>query len=296
MPPVIRPEEKGRVTHLAASQGANYAGTSGTFGIIGNPSLASETKAEFGNEGKLASRFRAVPFAFRDSSRVERIWSFASPSVSLISARLGSRLTEANPIVGPFAVSVLVRGKGVRMTLQPSRKLTAFVLICSIWLLPVEPVLAARTRGTGQAAPTNPKAAVVVRDVALQAGGVLRGQVVDKQGQPCAGVPVTVTKTGVANAAPVAARTDDAGRFQCPDLTGGVYFVETADGGAICRLWAPNTAPPAAVPAALVVQGQGPVRANLANLSPWGWTLIGLGVAAAIAIPLILSQDDDDGS
>ena len=50
------------------------------------------------------------------------------------------------------------------------------------------------------------------------------------------------------------------------------------------------------MPAALVVQGQGPVRANLANLSPWGWTLMGLGVAAAIAIPLILSQDDDDGS
>jgi hypothetical protein len=182
------------------------------------------------------------------------------------------------------------------MRLQPNRKVTAFMLICSMWLLPAQQVLAARPPGTGQPTPNAAGAAVVVRDVALQAGGVLRGQVVDKQGQPCARVPVTITKTGVAQAAPVAARTDDAGRFLCRDLTGGVYLVETAEGGAICRLWAPHTAPPAAVPAALVVQGEGPVRANLANISPLGWTLIGLGVAAAIAIPLILTRDDDDGS
>jgi hypothetical protein len=179
------------------------------------------------------------------------------------------------------------------MRRQPKRWVTVCVLICSLALVPAYQVVAAGPRAGG---PSEPAAAVVVRDLALQAGGVLRGQVLDKQGKACAGVPVAVSKAGATNDPPVTTRTDDQGRFQFQDLAGGIYHLGTTEGGTICRLWAPNTAPPAAAPAALLVQGEGPVRANLGGIGPWGWALIGLGVAAAIAIPLALQKDDDEGS
>ena len=180
------------------------------------------------------------------------------------------------------------------MRLRPNRKLTALVLIGSMALLPAQQVLAATPLGPGN--PERAAAAPVVRDVSLQAGGVLRGQVVDRQGKPCAGIPLTVTNVGSTAERPVEAQTDGQGQFQVKGLSAGVYQVATADGGAVCRLWAPNAAPPAAVPAALVVQGEGPVRGNLGGIGLLGWTLIGVGVAAAIAIPLALSNDDNEGS
>ena len=180
------------------------------------------------------------------------------------------------------------------MRLRPNRKLTALVLIGSMALLPAQQVLAANPAGPGN--PVRSAAASPVRDVSLQAGGVLRGQVLDKQGQPCAGLPITVIKVGVTTDKPIEAQTDSQGRFQFEGLSAGVYQVATAEGGTLCRLWTPNAAPPSAVPAALVVQGEGPVRGNLGGIGPLGWTLIGLGVAAAIAIPLALQKNNDEGS
>ena len=167
------------------------------------------------------------------------------------------------------------------------------MLICSMALVPAYQAVAAGPRAGGA---SEPAATTAVRDLALQAGGVLRGQVLDKQGKACAGVPVAVAKAGATNEAPLLTKTDEQGRFQFPKLAGGIYHVGTTEGGAIYRLWAPNTAPPSAAPAALLVQGEGPVRANLSGIGPWGWTLIGLGVAAAIAIPLALHKNDDEGS
>jgi hypothetical protein len=179
------------------------------------------------------------------------------------------------------------------MRRQRKRWGTVGVLICSMALVPAYQAVAAGPRAGG---PSDAAAGAVVRDLALQAGGVLRGQVLDKQGKACAGVAVALGKTGTTDAAPVVTRSDEQGRFQFQNLSGGVYHLGTTEGGTICRLWAPNTAPPSATPAALLVQGEGPVRANLGGLGPWGWALIGLGVAAAIAIPLALQKNDDEGS
>ena len=183
------------------------------------------------------------------------------------------------------------------MRLKPNHKVTALVLIGSMALLPAQQVLAANPAGPGH--PDRAAAAPPVRDVSLHAGGVLRGQVVDKQGRPCTGVPIAAIKVGVTTEQPVGAQTDSQGRFQLQGLSAGVYQVATSEGGMLCRLWAPNAAPPSAVPAALVVQGQGPVRGalpSLGSIGPLGWALIGLGVAAAIAIPLALHKNNNDGS
>ena len=177
------------------------------------------------------------------------------------------------------------------MRLLFSRKLRLVVVTASMLLLPLQQLLAANPQvfnHAGQGAAVPP---AVIRDLALQAGGAMRGQVVDAQGNPCGQVPLRVVRT--LDQAPVAAvQTDAQGRFGVGGLTGGVYRVETPAGAAVYRLWAPNTAPPSAIASALVVQGDPTVRGNLGSIGWFGWTLIALGVAAAIAVPLALDDDD----
>lgn len=145
-------------------------------------------------------------------------------------------------------------------------------------------------------------ASPIVRDVALQPGGVLSGQVLNEQavaqGQAkvtvvCKGKPLTLTET------------DNAGRFVLAGLEPGIYELRLEQGGAAYRVWAPQTAPPAAEQSVLLVQDSRVVRGlghpgadlgkGAAGHLSWlanPWVLAG-GVAAAIAIPLAL---DDDAS
>ncbi|HUG68487.1 MAG TPA: carboxypeptidase-like regulatory domain-containing protein [Pirellulaceae bacterium] len=135
-------------------------------------------------------------------------------------------------------------------------------------------------------------ASPVLRDVALQPGGVLNGQVLNEQavaqGQAKVAVvhkgkPLTVTET------------DQEGRFVLTGLEPGIYELHLAEGGGAYRVWAPRTAPPAAEQGVLLVQDSRIVRGRhngghfgwLAN----PWVLAGI-VAAAIAIPLALSNND----
>jgi hypothetical protein len=170
------------------------------------------------------------------------------------------------------------------------RNLQAAVVACSIVLLPLQQILAANPQ-LGAESSSSPR---LIRDVALQPGGVLSGQVLDSDGNPCAGLAVRIVRAGGGQELAAGTQTTADGRFTFSELSGGVYRVETPVGVEMCRLWAPDTAPPSAVPAVLLVAGQDAVRGNLGQIGWLGWTLIGLGVAAAIAIPLAL--DDDDAS
>ena len=138
-------------------------------------------------------------------------------------------------------------------------------------------------------------ASTAVRDVALHDGGSLTGQVLDVSGTPVSGTAVAVIGQG----GPVAStQTSADGRFAISGVKAGVYEVATTNGVTVCRLWAPRTAPPAAQSDALVVHGDtvvlrrsiggGGVIGFLSN--PW---VLGGIVAAAIAIPLLLDDDDD---
>jgi hypothetical protein len=166
------------------------------------------------------------------------------------------------------------------------------VLVCAIALLPLQQILAANPTGGTERTHSGSLNGPAVRDIKLGAGGVMKGQVVDAQGKPCSNQLVRVVKQGTDSQVVAACRTDTQGRFQVSGLSGSVYRVETAAGTSVCRAWAPNTAPPAAVPAALVVEGDQAVRGNLSNITPLGWALIGVGIAAAIAIPLALDEED----
>ena len=143
-------------------------------------------------------------------------------------------------------------------------------------------------------------AAATIADIALQQDGILQGQLLAADGVPQAGVAVALRKDG----RPVAASaTNDAGLFVMSGVEAGMYELHTPAGRNIYRVWAPATAPPSAQEGILLVSGQQVVRGQFGTPNPWmqglGSTLanpwiLGLIVAAAIAIPLAI--DDDDAS
>jgi hypothetical protein len=150
-----------------------------------------------------------------------------------------------------------------------------------------------------------PPTVAAPNDVALRTDGLLVGQVIDQQGVAKAGMPVSIQFAGKE----VAKTTTDAnGVFAAKGLRGGQYQFVTPTGASVCRLWAPNTAPPSARPGALVVSGNEVLRAQGPDCScqsggpmhAWvGWVkthpYITAGtVAAAIAIPIALADDDFD--
>lgn len=132
-----------------------------------------------------------------------------------------------------------------------------------------------------------------VRDVALQDQGELRGQVLDVAGIGQAAVPVAILRDGREIAR---TQTDPQGQFAVQGLTGGVYQVATPMGIGVYRAWSPRTAPPAAAQAVVVVPNDMVVRGQFGTgalgwlANPWVLAAI---VAAAIAIPLALDDDDD---
>lgn len=138
------------------------------------------------------------------------------------------------------------------------------------------------------------QARTTVLDVALGQGGRFVGQVVNGAGAPVKQRRVALRQGAVEVAT---ANTDEGGYFEVRGLRGGVYQVVTDEGGAVYRLWAPNTAPPAAKSAALLVTG-GVTRGQAAGLAAFlanPWVLAGIATTAVVA-PLALDEDDPPAS
>ena len=140
--------------------------------------------------------------------------------------------------------------------------------------------------GAGPAPNGTPSA---VRDVELQKGGVLSGQLLNVAGQPSSDLTFAlVDRNGDARRIV----TDAEGKFRIAGLRGGAYNLVVGKSGVSVRVWAKGTAPPHAqnellmFDSAMTARGQG----GLGLLSnPW---FLGAAIAAAIAIPIAL----DDGS
>lgn len=155
------------------------------------------------------------------------------------------------------------------------------------------------SRASGEA-----KAPTVI-DVKLGPGGVLRGRVVDTQGTGDARVEVLVRQ---ATGGSVKTETDQHGDFSVRGLRGGMYQVVVGPTGRTVRAWAPNTAPPVARDALLVVipknvvLGQryaGPIGRFFENAkySLTNPLVVGTIVGLAVAIPVIVNnRDKDSGS
>jgi len=133
---------------------------------------------------------------------------------------------------------------------------------------------------------TNDQVPAVI-DVTLHDGGTLRGQVVDAQGKPLAGSPLSIRQIDREVARVV---SDQSGYFQATGLRGGMYQILAGEATGVYRLWAPRTAPPSAQPGALVVVAGKQVLGQGHRVLCWlrnPWVIAGI-VAAAIAIPVAI--------
>ncbi len=132
-----------------------------------------------------------------------------------------------------------------------------------------------------------------VLDVTLSSEGKLVGQVVNADGNPVAGEPIVLLmkRTAVSKTT-----TDLQGRFGLVAPRSGVFTVVVVDRVIPVRAWRAEIAPPAARASLLCVTTESTVRGQqLMSVlrNPW---VIGLGIAAAIAIPIALNDDDDKPS
>lgn len=131
------------------------------------------------------------------------------------------------------------------------------------------------------------------RDLSLTRDGLLRGQVLTAEGQAVKGATVVLSKIGQPA---LSVKTAENGKFQFAGVAPGVYQLASAGRGGTVRVWNSELAPPKAHDGALIVSGdvaRGKFFGGEGGMfsNPLCLTLI---VAAAIAIPLALA--DDDGS
>ncbi len=145
--------------------------------------------------------------------------------------------------------------------------------------------------------------AALTSDISLQAGGLLVGHVVDAKGLAVARSTVTILQSGKEIAR---TETNQTGKFAVEGLKGGVYEVAANGQRGVYRFWAPRTAPPSAQPRLMlastgdVIRGQGTSGRNpFQVVGEWVTkhpiATVGI-VAAAIAIPIALDDDDDPTS
>jgi hypothetical protein len=148
--------------------------------------------------------------------------------------------------------------------------------------------------------------ALQIRDVTLDADGVLSGYLVDIQGRPQADVPVAIHQGRKQVAL---TKTSAKGQFEARGLKGGVYQVSSEKGASLFRVWKNGTAPKQASKLALVVTDQGVVRAQteggflglgggggLGGLGGVSLTTVGIGagIIAGTTIAVIEANDNSN--
>ena len=122
------------------------------------------------------------------------------------------------------------------------------------------------------------------------------GQVVDPQGTPVPGAPVSLRSQGKQL---VAIKSGKEGYFAFKGVRGGVYQIVTRDGQGTYRVWSPGTAPPAAEEGALVIAGSEVVRGQEGTKPPLKVLLanplvIGAVAATAVAVPVAIHNARQD--
>lgn len=118
--------------------------------------------------------------------------------------------------------------------------LVAAGLLSSSYCIPITACAEQFCLASSASASTRIAPANGVRDVALQTGNTLNGQVVDSEGMAQANYEVWITRDSGPS---LRTRTDASGRFTAAELAPGDYRIETAAGGGKFRLWAPKSAP-----------------------------------------------------
>jgi len=129
-----------------------------------------------------------------------------------------------------------------------------------------------------------------VVDIALQGDGVLVGQSLSANGMPRLAASITLVQDSKLVAE---TRANPDGEFSIAGLRGGVYELRTDKTSRMVRLWSPRSAPPSAVDAAILIDGDEVIRGQFGGPpSPFAiqpadvlfWSIVGAGVGIPIAV------------
>ncbi len=128
-------------------------------------------------------------------------------------------------------------------------------------------------------------------DIALKVDGKLRGQILDHQGRPSAFTKIVIVQRQQAVGH---AKTDITGQFVLRGLKPGVYQIHSEVGSKSVRLWAPQTAPPAAQQAVLLVGDANTVRGQI-DMQTYGPAIRG-AIAGGLLTGLVYWAIDSNRS
>jgi hypothetical protein len=156
-------------------------------------------------------------------------------------------------------------------------------------------VLPGPVRGAERRSGPSPRATAVVPvpDVRLDSRGSFQARVLSPEGQPLGRLGCTLQASGQTL---VTSPTAADGSLRFDGLSGGVYNLQIDQQVLHVRLWTAEAAPPGAVPELLIVHGSQLQRAQqpLCNLLGQEPIMIGLLIAAAIAIPIAVHNSGSD--
>lgn len=136
-------------------------------------------------------------------------------------------------------------------------------------------------------------------DVALNAGGLLKGTVLNTAAQPVAGVAVSILHNEKTVASVL---SNEKGEFAVKGLRNGAHVVKVGTTQQIVRLWGLNSAPPAAVENIAIVVDEAAVRGQLfgggggggGGFGGGGLAALGLlGVVTAVSLGTTLDNNAD---
>lgn len=156
-----------------------------------------------------------------------------------------------------------------------------------------------------------------LRNVELNADGNLTGQLLSTDGSAISNARLQVHSQNNLNQVSQDAVTDEHGNFNVAGLRSGTCVISVGEESFACRVWQNGTAPPKSLESIAIVDSTSVVRGNSCGdcgqcsecqgtgnrfmnkircMTKAQKVGLGLVVAAAIAIPIALSNDKDNAS
>ena len=171
-----------------------------------------------------------------------------------------------------------------------SRRFKLVVLVLMTFGL-VMPASVVQAENSDSSEPVARQKTVEIKDVALDADGTFRGQVVDTRGS---GMSQKAVEIHFLDQLVARTTTDQEGYFAISGLSGGTYQVSVAAETVMYRFWASQTAPPAVSNAALIVSPEDIRRGQFGGYAsnfgkPVTGFLSGNAVAAMTVIPVLVA-------
>lgn len=178
---------------------------------------------------------------------------------------------------------------------------------CFTWILATTILASPTLVQAGEVSTVSPEK-YSLANVELQADGKLAGQLLTENGLPVMNTIVKVHDQSDLSKVAGTVTTDRSGKFRVAGLKGGSCVLSVEDHSYACRTWVKGTAPPKSIRSIALVAEADVVRGQCdPNCTPCKPTLmqrircmscgqkvgLGLVVAAAITLPIVLNDDDD---